>query len=310
MFYDVEGKVIPISSDFVDVKTFGAVGDGETDDTLAIQLAINSVGTKGGFVYFPAGVYKITRYLVYYSNQILWFDGATLLQGDQINGLLLSKCPSGTMGYNGVHDVLIYGAIFDGGNYSTNNTLSGCVHAKNIIYKNCTFKNAYGTWHNLELNSTYNGKIINCIFEGSRKTGINGCLVQLDKIDRNAVYPWPDDQGFLDSTPCKYIEIASCFFHNDTISPAIGNHNYTAASCVNIHDNVFEGFTSSRGAINFLSMTDIDIHNNQFNGCTIGIGSGESSYYIHDNRFINVTTPSAVAESVFKNNIVNGVFQV
>jgi len=41
----------------VNVKTFGAVGDGVTDDTAAIQAALNSNGGNPGEVDFPAGVY-------------------------------------------------------------------------------------------------------------------------------------------------------------------------------------------------------------------------------------------------------------
>lgn len=47
----------------VDVKDFGAKGDGSTDDTAAIQAAINYVSTGAGIVDFPAGVYKITSTL-------------------------------------------------------------------------------------------------------------------------------------------------------------------------------------------------------------------------------------------------------
>lgn len=42
----------------LNVKDFGAKGDGETNDTAAIQCAINAC-PKGGRVYVPAGVYKI-----------------------------------------------------------------------------------------------------------------------------------------------------------------------------------------------------------------------------------------------------------
>jgi polygalacturonase len=44
------------------VKSFGAVGDGTTDDTTAIQNAYNSL-TNGGTLFFPIGNYKITQTL-------------------------------------------------------------------------------------------------------------------------------------------------------------------------------------------------------------------------------------------------------
>lgn len=45
------------------VKDFGAVGDGSTDDTVAIQAAITYALTRKCRVYFPAGIYKITAAL-------------------------------------------------------------------------------------------------------------------------------------------------------------------------------------------------------------------------------------------------------
>ena len=47
-----------INSLAVNVKNFGAKGDGVTDDTIAIQNAINSL-SSGGVLYFPKGTYMI-----------------------------------------------------------------------------------------------------------------------------------------------------------------------------------------------------------------------------------------------------------
>lgn len=67
----------------VSVKQFGAAGDGITDDTLAIQNAINTViTTGGGTVYFPAGAYRINSSLIInYSANSARFAGKVHLKG-------------------------------------------------------------------------------------------------------------------------------------------------------------------------------------------------------------------------------------
>ena len=49
----------PTSSRVVNVKDKGARGDGRTDDTAAIQAAINKVAGTGGTVFVPDGTYMI-----------------------------------------------------------------------------------------------------------------------------------------------------------------------------------------------------------------------------------------------------------
>ena len=64
-------------ADTVNVKDFGAVGDGVTNDTAAIQSAIDYAGTQGGStVYVPAGDYLIfSELLLAESNVSLAGDG-------------------------------------------------------------------------------------------------------------------------------------------------------------------------------------------------------------------------------------------
>lgn len=50
-----------LSESAVNVKDFGATGNGSSNDTAAIQAAIDSLGSAGGTVYFPPGTYRIAR---------------------------------------------------------------------------------------------------------------------------------------------------------------------------------------------------------------------------------------------------------
>lgn len=61
---DVQAKL----RESVSVKDFGAVGNGVTDDTAAIQAAVNACSNNVGYgtpaLYLPSGVYKITAPIV------------------------------------------------------------------------------------------------------------------------------------------------------------------------------------------------------------------------------------------------------
>ncbi|MEY9848652.1 glycosyl hydrolase family 28-related protein [Streptacidiphilus sp. MAP5-3] len=59
------------TSYWFNVLDYGATGNGVTDDTTAIQTAINAVPSSGGTVVFPAGTYKTSSVLVARSNLIL-----------------------------------------------------------------------------------------------------------------------------------------------------------------------------------------------------------------------------------------------
>lgn len=47
-------------SHVIDVKAWGAAGDGTTDDTGALNSILNRAANQSSIVYFPFGVYKIT----------------------------------------------------------------------------------------------------------------------------------------------------------------------------------------------------------------------------------------------------------
>jgi hypothetical protein len=67
-------------ADIINVLDFGAVGDGVTDDTIAIQTAINAAQQHGGHVFIPAGTYRVSS---------LTISGSFTLRGAGINATTL-----------------------------------------------------------------------------------------------------------------------------------------------------------------------------------------------------------------------------
>lgn len=79
------------SSDWISVTDHGAVGDGTTDDTTAVQAAFDAVPAAGGVVYFPVGKYKVTGITISYPTRVV---GAGA--GDQYGGVGWSAAASGS----------------------------------------------------------------------------------------------------------------------------------------------------------------------------------------------------------------------
>jgi hypothetical protein len=94
------------------VKDFGATGDGTTDDTTAIQNAINSFTVNGGVLNFPVGNYKISSTLTVSKPVMLVGQGSGDLSA--INGVPATQITwaggaSPMINYGG------FGTLFSGG---------------------------------------------------------------------------------------------------------------------------------------------------------------------------------------------------
>jgi polygalacturonase len=74
---------VAASASVINVKDYGATGDGTTDDTVAIQSALTAVPSTGGKVYVPAGTYIVST--------SLFAKSATHLCGDGIGVTILKR---------------------------------------------------------------------------------------------------------------------------------------------------------------------------------------------------------------------------
>jgi parallel beta-helix repeat protein len=72
LYIDSTGKLGSYGETVYNVKLYGAVGDGLTDDTASFIDALTAAGS-GGIVYIPVGTYLISNYLAVPSN--VWVKG-------------------------------------------------------------------------------------------------------------------------------------------------------------------------------------------------------------------------------------------
>lgn len=132
------------ASDFgVNVKSFGAIGDGVADDTAAIQAAFNSLVNGTGILRFPKGIYNYT---------LLNFDSAVslVMLGEGALNASILRCTSvgATDGFKirSVFHVTIDLITFDHASASFNGWLvdtrhkpASAVDSQNIYFSRCAF---------------------------------------------------------------------------------------------------------------------------------------------------------------------------
>jgi hypothetical protein len=118
--------------DFVSVKDFGAVGDGVTDDTAAIQAALDS---NAGSVYFPKGTYAVSGSIYPASNQIVFGSGfQTILKATTTCDVIKGASDYVFGGTTGAREnVVIRDLKIDGGG-QTSDVYTGVAASRGIYY--------------------------------------------------------------------------------------------------------------------------------------------------------------------------------
>ena len=144
------------------VKQYGATGNGTTDDTAAIQAAIDAVPASGGTVFFPAGTYivapKKTVGIVIKSNLRLAGAGAASLLKikDHLGDWQRLLSPRELTGY--VENVMVEALAFDANiqnnpeslvnekKVQTYQTFIHITSGRNLTVRHCRFAPYSGVW--------------------------------------------------------------------------------------------------------------------------------------------------------------------
>jgi hypothetical protein len=98
---NVENIVFPVDAGVVNVRDFGARGDGITDDTAAIQAALNAYPNGKRIIYLPNGTYLVSRTLSWPAGTPGTGDEYknTILQGQSQDGVVI-RLQDGANGFS------------------------------------------------------------------------------------------------------------------------------------------------------------------------------------------------------------------
>lgn len=143
------------------VRDYGVIGNGITNDTAKIQALIEDVRVTGGIIYFPAGVY-LTNTITFYYNTELIGDGAasTELRSATAETLLKSYDYTGWSAPNGYPFSGVNNIKLNGNNVGTIGlklTMVSSLNFNNLLIGGFT---TYGIEFNGALIGSFNNSFI------------------------------------------------------------------------------------------------------------------------------------------------------
>jgi hypothetical protein len=236
----------------INVKDFGAVGDQSTNDTVAIQAAIDSlIGSysatrKGGIVYLPPGTYRVSAPLVLPSFVHLVGAGmgaTNLFLSNNANCAVIKTADFDTLTGSG-KAVTIYSSIpvqfgirdltIEGNNF--NNTATACVqiYGKRFLVQNVMIQNAAGVGYYSE-----------CGLGGVGEVYVENPVEQIEAIIRNLAVRKASSHGIVyrgpTDSPIESAFVASCGGDGIRLETSSSGSAYTDVAFVHSYGNAGYG---------------------------------------------------------------------
>ncbi len=205
------GREVALRSDF-DIVTFGAIGDGTTDDGPAIQAAIDAAEAAGGGTVYagsPSVSYKISTEVIMKknisvvgehlpsNNILLTPEGTVFLRGSDIimfnmTGTNRVSDRVGRSVFRGIH-------FKDGTNIGNSSMIFG-KYADNMLLENCTFSAPTGNTtngHLIDAEECWDWKLRNVVFKHYGDTSPAKYAINLFNGE-------DDNSNFWEFVGCKF----------------------------------------------------------------------------------------------------------
>ncbi|MEC4016106.1 right-handed parallel beta-helix repeat-containing protein [Streptomyces sp. H27-D2] len=264
------------------VTSYGATGNGVTDDAPSIQGALDAVrDANGGQVLVPPGTYRLATLplRIYKKTRLTLMPGATMRRDADVTVLTNGDAAQVFGGYTGHGDLIIEGGLWDMRGTAVGLTASRmCMslgHGYNILVRDTEIRDVPG-YHAIEVNSSKDVRVIGCRFRGYVDPGGRDFseAIQPDLAKGSSYF---GAFGPYDHTPCEDLLISGCYFGpSGTVGTVawprgIGSHSATITKWhrrVRVIGCSFEGMTQY--AMTAYNYEDVTFEANTISGCAAG----------------------------------------
>lgn len=258
----------------VSVLDFGADKTGDTDSTVGIQSALDSLSVNGGTLFFPPGHYLVRGYVTLPSNvRVTGTPGSVIVKdSSSVEPVFAALTASGGAKSNITIDTLRFqGALPQVGvNVFWGHLASG------VLVSNVTVDGAVAGGHVLDLQGCNGVTVRDSIFRGSAAPEARGFTeaIQLDASVKSGAPVNAPGENYTGETT-KNVHVSDCRFESYGSYRAprpIGSHSA-------VQDRYYTGITFERNymerpnvrttgrlraAINFIAVEDVYLRDNVF----------------------------------------------
>jgi polygalacturonase len=300
---DASGAPGPGGFPTCDVRSFGATGDGVTNDRAAVQRAIDSCAVRGGTVWFPPGRY-LTGSLLLRSHVELYLNaGATLLGSTRLSDYA-ERVPT-LRSYNDLF--LKHSLLYAEGESDITIRGEGTIDGQGAAFK-VTTKEKPARY----MNRPFVIRFVRCSnvrVEGVTLTNSAMWMQQYLAcenltIHRIRVYNHANkNNDMMDIDGCRNVVVSDCIGDTDddgitlkSTSPYV-TENVTITNCVlSSHCNAFKTGTESTGGFRNVAISNIVVKPSQAPTVMTGHAGGISG-------FILASVDGGVLEGIVVSNI-------
>lgn len=304
--FEIGEDVIYIEHNFVNVKDYGAVGDGVTIDNTFINNAIDEISTNGGgILYIPPGTYLIGSPIVLKDNVKILGDNAIIKAKDNYSNTYVIQAFGG-------NNIEIDGLIIDGNKDNTNNLVKNFFKARKLIIRNCEFKN-FNEYNPIQVHDSFDVYILDNIVHDSQNCD---CIAVSGsdrvKIDGNHVYNF-DDTGIVSAAGSTNVTITNNIIQRGTntgkanaqcIAITDGHDIVVSKNLINNNGKNQAGIRVYRDPNTQKRPSEVVISDNIINNTTNGIAFGSTKEIVISSNIINNVVGWAIRSGDVENGII------